>query len=286
MSCSLNNNNNGGRSSFLRSISVNSGRPPPPCPPIRRSSSISSQDDCRPTFKPPLNDEDEATPHGSIENVSIVSPTGEDRLSLEAMVAKASCVASTLINFDKSKKSTAATDDFPPPPPPQMTSSFMDRDQFLRRSLTLTSRADRVNLINSLTERISQRMSQQQQQNNKLVISVNGAIPATSAEVTVNKQLKSAASQQPAKSVASPEGEIYGFGMQFRESSKQYFDMSASYPTSEAVENQKFLDALSSKLLGKPAVESQSKLNAEIQSGSFNLRKTNGIVNDKSAPRF
>lgn len=278
-----------GRTSFVRSISANSGRPPPP--PIRRSSSISSQDDCsRPhSFKPPLTEEDDITPHGSVENVSIASPPpGEDRLSLEAMVAKASCVASNLANFEGGQNTTSSTEDlnFPPPPPPQMSSSFMDRDQFLRRSLTLTSRADRVNLINSLTERISQRMSQQQQ-NNKLVIAVNGAIPSASTAPEVNKQLRSAdvkVSKQP-KSAASPEGEIYGFGMQFRESSKQYFDMSASYPTSETVENQKFLDALSSKLLGKP-IESKSRLNAEIQSGSFNLRKTNGIVNDKSAPRF
>ena len=46
------------------------------------------------------NEDDEATPHGSLENVSTVSPT-QDRLSLEAMVAKASNVASNLVNFDK-----------------------------------------------------------------------------------------------------------------------------------------------------------------------------------------
>ena len=38
-------------------------------------------------------------------------------------------------------------------PPP------FDREGFLRRSLTLTSKADRANLIHSLTERISQRMN-------------------------------------------------------------------------------------------------------------------------------
>ena len=44
------------------------------------------------------------------------------------------------------------------PPPMQQQPSF-DREGFLRRSLTLTSKADRANLIHSLTERISQRMN-------------------------------------------------------------------------------------------------------------------------------
>ena len=82
-----------------------------PPPPIRRSSSISSQDaqDMMASRMSSFrggggagghNEDDEATPHGSLENVSIVSPT-QDRLSLEAMVAKASNVASNLVNFDK-----------------------------------------------------------------------------------------------------------------------------------------------------------------------------------------
>ena len=76
----------------------------------------------------------QATPHGSLENVSIVSPT-QDRLSLEAMVAKASNVASNLINFEKQpqnlRRSTSMSTnhqkppnvsvsgcaDMPPPPP-------------------------------------------------------------------------------------------------------------------------------------------------------------------------
>ena len=114
--------------------------------------------------------------------------------------------------------------------------------------------------------------------------------------------------------VMSPEGEIYGFGAKFKENSQQYFDMSASYPSGvggdsrmkiEDVENQKFLDALSTKLLGKSAatpksngslssessnmsnnIGSKAELNAEIQNGTFQLRKTNGIQNDCSAPRF
>ena len=112
----------------------------------------------------------------------------------------------------------------------------------------------------------------------------------------------------------SPEGEIYGFGAKFKEDSQQYFDMSASYPSGvggdssrmkmEDVENQKFLDALSTKLLGSKSsvvipksngsgsgelsnnIGSKAELNAEIQIGTFQLRKTNGIQNDRSAPRF
>ena len=116
----------------------------------------------------------------------------------------------------------------------------------------------------------------------------------------------------------SPEGEIYGFGAKFKEDSQQYFDMSASYPSGvggdssrmkmEDVENQKFLDALSTKLLGKTSgipksngspsrnagesmmlsnnIGSKADLNAEIQNGTFQLRKTNGIQNDCSAPKF
>jgi hypothetical protein len=68
------------------------------------------------------NDDEELTPHGSVENVSISPPpppapscqqtttgigcsglpgsSSQDRLSLEAMVAKASNVASNLIQLD------------------------------------------------------------------------------------------------------------------------------------------------------------------------------------------
>ena len=128
----------------------------------------------------------------------------------------------------------------------------------------------------------------------------------------------------PHSTVMSPEGEIYGFGAKFKENSQQYFDMSASYPSGvggdsvssgrstmkmeDNVENQKFLDALSTKLLGKTSgipksngspsrnagesmmlsnnIGSKADLNAEIQNGTFQLRKTNGIQNDCSAPKF
>ena len=76
----------------------------------------------------------QATPHGSLENVSVVSPT-QDRLSLEAMVAKASNVASNLISFEKQPQnlrrstsmSTPQHQPTPPnvsdmPPPPQQVS--------------------------------------------------------------------------------------------------------------------------------------------------------------------
>ena len=36
----------------------------------------------------------------------------------------------------------------------------------------------------------------------------------------------------------------------------------------------------------KSSESSKAQLNAEIQSGTFQLRKTNGIQNDCSAPRF
>jgi hypothetical protein len=289
------------------------------------------------SFRSGNPDDDEVTPHGSIENVSIVSPTnGEDRLSLEAMVAKASSVASNLVKFDSSsnqpmRRSTSLStkqpdDSMPPPPPPLSNSSFLDRDQFLRRSLTLTSRADRANLISTLTERISQRMQNNapttiSSSYNKIgthhVIPVNGPPPAP-----VNAVNKPPPPSQPVShdnnkhlvnnkfgKTISPEGDIYGFGVKFKENSKHYFDMSASYPSSqheEAMENQKFLDALSTKLLGtsvntppttsssasksiapqQPQPPAKSRLNSEIESGSFNLRKTKGIVNDRSAPKF
>ena len=47
----------------------------------------------------------------------------------------------------------------PPPAGQQLPPPSFDREGFLRRSLTLTSKADRANLIHSLTERISQRMN-------------------------------------------------------------------------------------------------------------------------------
>ena len=163
----------------------------------------------------------------------------------------------------------------------QAAPAAFDREGFLRRSLTLTSKADRANLIHSLTERISQRM------NNAASIQPTArVVSSTHHVIPVNKQ------------VMSPEGEKYGFGAKFKQSSNQYFDMSASYPNPMNVENQKFIDSLSTKLLKEtttvstqnPAAENQqhqkAQLNAEIQNGTFLLKKTNGIHHDKSAPKL
>ena len=185
-----------------------------------------------------------------MENVNVLSPN-QDRLSLEAMVAKASNVASNLTNFQGGsqnnsstlRRSTSMSTNENTVPSHQQQQNF-DRDQFLRRSLTLTSRSDRANLINSLTERISQRAKISTHH----VIPVNGA-----AGAPVNKPTKNN-NKQP-----SPEAEIYGFGAKFKEARQQYFDMSASYPASSmSAENQKFLDNLSSKLLNKDLVNHSS----------------------------
>ena len=219
----------------------------PPPPPIRRSSSIcsTSSQDRTSTFRTSTNEDEDLTPHGSMENVNVLSPN-QDRLSLEAMVAKASNVASNLTNFQGNsstlRRSTSMSTNENTVPSQQQQN--FDRDQFLRRSLTLTSRSDRANLINSLTERISQRAKISTHH----VIPVNGA-----AGAPVNKPNKNN-NKQP-----SPEAEIYGFGAKFKEARQQYFDMSASYPASSmSAENQKFLDNLSSKLLNKDLVNHSS----------------------------
>ena len=231
----------------------------PPPPPIRRSSSICSQDSNRTSTFRNTNEDEDITPHGSMENVNVLSPN-QDRLSLEAMVAKASSVASNLTsNFDPNsstlRRSTSMSTNGATPAPPI---SHFDRDQFLRRSLTLTSRSDRANLINSLTERISQRMNHQGTNGSNAKISTHHVIPVNGAA------LAASAVGAPAKSPPvvnqnnnkqpSPEGEIYGFGAKFKETRQQYFDMSASYPSSMSAENQKFLDNLSSKLLNKEPI--------------------------------
>ena len=234
----------------------------PPPPPIRRSSSIcsSSSQDRTSTFRTTNEDED-LTPHGSMENVNVLSPN-QDRLSLEAMVAKASNVASNLTNFEKGNPNNSSTlrrstsmstnehQRAPPSVQPQISASpNFDRDQFLRRSLTLTSRSDRANLINSLTERISQRMTQHNggaKISTHHVIPVNGAAGASAPAMMPGRPNKNN-NKEP-----SPEAEIYGFGNKFKEARQQYFDMSASYPNNTSsinTENQKFLDSLSSKLL-------------------------------------
>lgn len=260
-----------------------------------------------------LSHEDEdVTPHGSVENVSIASPPAEssDRMSLEAMVAKASNVASNLIQLENNnangtmKRSTSMStkaserDGGPrsasglPLPSRQLNPSTsgqstpFDRDQFLRRSLTLTSKADRANLIHSLTERISQRMQQQQSQSPPVnPAAVSGSRISTHHVIPVNKQLN------------SPEGEKYGFGAKFKQSSSQYFDMSASYPNpSMNAENQKFMENLSSQLLdsntaappagaqpNQPQQQSinRAQLNSDINRGAFILRKTNGLLKNE-----
>ena len=112
----------------------------------------------------------------------------------------------------------------------------------------------------------------------------------------------------------SPEGEKYGFGVKFKESSNQYYDMSASYPNGGMnVENQRFIDSLRTNLLKQDtnpnttvttsslnqSAENQLQqnsqllqnpsrnlLNNEIQNGTFHLKKTNGIHHDQSAPKL
>lgn len=186
----------------------------------------------------------------------------------------------------------------PPPAGQQLPPPSFDREGFLRRSLTLTSKADRANLIHSLTERISQRM------NNAAVQPPTARVVSTHHVIPVNKQ------------VMSPEGEKYGFGVKFKESSNQYYDMSQSYPNpmnAMNVENQKFIDSLRTNLLKQetnpntntkvttsslnPAENqlhsqlqgqnpSRNQLNNEIQNGTFHLKKTNGIHHDQSAPKL
>lgn len=246
----------GSRSIFNCSRNMSS-KPPPP-PPIRRSSSITSQDSLS-TFRTSThnmmsNEDEDVTPHGSMENVNVSSstttPTSQDRLSLEAMVAKASNVASNLIHLENNgannntmRRSTSLSTKAEKPAQVNSGQQTFDREQFLRKSLTLTSKADRANLINTLTERISQRMQQQQLSNNVTVIPVNGS-----------------ENGKQTASVPSPEGEKYGFGAKFKQSSKQYFDMSASYPNNSmmTLENQKFIDNLSSKLMPSPLTSADS----------------------------
>lgn len=184
------------------------------------------------------NDDEDVTPHGSMENVN--SPT-QDRLSLEAMVAKASNVASNLITLNGGdstmRRSTSLSTKSAVESSAETPKQNFDRDQFLRRSLTLTSKTDRANLIHTLTERISQRM---QQNNHVTVIPVKSGAGAT-----------------------SPEGEKYGFGAKFKHSSKAYFDMSASYPNAGSMtnENKKFIDNLSSKLRVEPKIPEKNPNN-------------------------
>ena len=156
----------------------------------------------------------------------------------------------------------------------------------------MTSKADRANLIHSLTEKISQRMQQNGGGGASGQPATGSSRISTHHVISVKQTAPSPAShhkKKPMQTSSSPEGEKYGFGVKFKESSKNYFDMSASYPNSMmSTENQKFLDTLSSRLIGNTTNGNpKAELNAEIQaSGTFNLKKTNGIVNDKSAPRF
>lgn len=83
-----------------------------------------------------------------------------------------------------STKSTVAEQDqqtrIPTSMPPtghQPAPPAFDREGFLRRSLTLTSKADRANLIHSLTERISQRMNNAAGQPTARVVSTHHVIP-------------------------------------------------------------------------------------------------------------
>lgn len=289
---------------------------PPPPPPIRRTSSISSQngDSVGPSlsrtssFKggtspmsgvPRVEDDGEdATPHGSVENIPPMPVDQEQHASMDAMAA-ANCKTDTLRRLQSSpgilRRSTSMSqrDSSTAGGSPMHGSSgsrqqsLFERDPHLRRSLTITSQAERANVL--------QRINGGSPTKNSVSfaptvatcpdgsaykrISTHHVIPVSGGAAVTQLPPVSSSSQQ--KDKLSPEGEIYGFGKKFKENSRHYFNgepsnipsssnlMGFSYPTTgapmsqEAIQNQMFLDSLSAKLTG--SVQQGSRLNSAQQ---------------------
>ncbi|TRY61256.1 hypothetical protein TCAL_14914 [Tigriopus californicus] len=313
------NPNNAPRCSTLQRSSSQISKP---VPPIRRTPSITS-----PTHGPSndklnnnhmgaprsssfqLVEDDDATPHGSVENIS-----HQDLGGLEEMAVRASNVAENLRRIPAGqphspstlRRSTSMSANVPPP------CSTFDRDQSARRSLTLATQGSNqpkgVTFAPNPPTLHSDNNHRGYNENLYKKISTHHVIPVSSDK-------------------PSPEGEIYGFGARFKENTRHYFgvnprskgpiSMSISYPggdeapKTDEVQNQMFLNSLSAKLVGSvqgqrialgnnsriPLVQptpqiscstgeaSKSKLHREIQTGAFNLRKTPNI-NDRSAPKL
>lgn len=312
------NPNNTPRCSTLQRSSSQISKP---VPPIRRTPSITSPNHSPSNDKlnnnhmgPPrttsfqLVEDDDATPHGSVENIS-----HHDLGGLEEMAARASNVVDSLRRIPGQstspstlRRSTSMSANAPPP------CSTFDRDQSARRSLSLATQGSNIPKGVTFAPNPPTLHSDNHRggynENLYKKVSTHHVIPISSDK-------------------PSPEGEIYGFGAKFKENTRHYFgvnprskgpiSMSISYPGGEGApkadeaQNQIFLNSLSAKLVGSvqgqrippsnnsriPVVQpshltsnptnegSKSKLHQEIQTGAFNLRKTPN-VNDRSAPKI
>ena len=278
-----------GASTLQRSTSQ-VGKPPPP---IRRTSSISSQNgETSPNShtastlsrtssfkgpKPLVNKiDDDATPHGSIENISPMP--ADNPTSMET-------ITETLRRVPGSpgilRRSTSMSQS---PAAASPVVSHFERDPHLRRSLTITNQVERANVLsrlqmgkNSVTFAPTATVHNTDNAEEAYKrVSTHHVIPVSSTGAKIaNVPPVPHAVAHKSENKLSPEGEIYGFGRKFRENSRHYFNgepsnipsMSFSYPNSnanppqqqaaqalpmsqEAIQNQRFLDSLSAKLTG------------------------------------
>ncbi len=252
-------------------------------------------------------EDDDATPHGSVENIPNMPADDEvDTATDRGVRMRVTPGSSILTRSTSMSTSTPGAGMYAASP-----ASFGGRDQFARRSLTMSSSTKGVSFAPTATV-----MNEDGSGSLYKKVSTHHVIPVSGGQ-------KQAARVRPTQheEKMSPEGEIYGFGVKFKENTRQYFTLQQQYPTAtammsqEAVQNQIFLDQLSAKLTGSlngpssitaasvpssgpsslpPMIPqttaaansaSKSRRSAEIESAAQNLRRTTS-VNDRSAPKL
>jgi hypothetical protein len=229
-----------------------------------------------------MEEDDDATPHGSVENIPNMPNDNEcqyRRNSMEAMAAARDTLgrlpvrAGPPVSSSILTRSTSMSTSGNPPSAASVTavSAFGPRDQFARRSLTMSSSvaaAKGVSFAPTATvmngngnEGLYKKVSTHH------VIPVNAAAPTSATAAGGGRNCP--------QDKLSPEGEIYGFGVKFKENTRHYFTShhhhqhqsppdaadaggyhsggggGGGHPMSqEAVQNQIFLNQLSAKLTG------------------------------------
>ncbi len=261
------------------SSNSSSSRMPPPPPPLRRTSSITSNHaiSC-------ADDPDDATPHGSVENLP---PAAGGDEALEVMAAKASDMANSLSSINNNsilsllKRSTS------------MTTSNHGGNSLDSRALARRSLMDNYPQLENKGARVTfSPLVRDDHHYNR--VDIKHVIPVKSG------------------AISSPEAEIYGFGRRFQENSRQYHH---SHPAAapppvpaaapalsqqrrhasppqlepqpppmalmnhEALQNQLFLDSLSAKLTGSVIPRSSSSAfdqATDSNSSTLQSRPANG----------
>ncbi len=253
----------------------------PPPPPIRRSSSISSnggKDLASAGRNSDYADEEEededATPHGSVENIA--EDARSMRKSLQMMAEQATQAAESLRNLNGGGGGHGSSQR-------ELPSGLV----LMKRTVSGPDSSNNNINSNYLSNRSSVSFAP-----TATVMSDNGGaysrvgthhvIPVKGgAETISSRTIPVNISSSPYSDQPSPEGEIYGFGRKFKEGSRNYFDSAGAAPKSsqlvmsqEEMQNRLFLDSLSKRLTASIPETSSPSVSSASSSNASTLRKS------------